>query len=101
MTTLGGIEIAGGLLIASAVAVAGAIGLSILGDAVGREIERFFGFGGHWAHERRGADLSNDEGGSHAVTDAPETTGTNSGRIDIFAAPRLARLARDVAEGRR
>ena len=87
MTDLGGIEIAGGIGVALAIGAAGSFLLIKLGDAIGREIDAFFGVGGHWAHERRTDDdaADRDESVSHGERNGAETAGLTSCKADLSA----------------
>ena len=99
MSDAGAVTI-GGLAIAAAAIGCGVV--AMLGDAIGREIEAFFGAGGCWADEARLSDnacphptLSPDERGFeedervgaavHSVGNAPETVGLHSGRSEFPA----------------
>jgi hypothetical protein len=90
MMTLGGFEIAGGIAIAVAIgALSLTIALGIAGDWAGRQIDAFFGVGGHWANERRVQDdAADDPDGFHGVTGSPETMPCDSGNAQKFASPR-------------
>lgn len=89
MIALGGLEIAGSIGIALAVGTAAIVLIVKMGDFIGRDIDVFFGVGGHWAHERRVQDDSADDPyGCHGVTASAETTSLNSGNPGFLAGVR-------------